>query len=392
MSGLKIAIVHPSLDTYGGAEKIILWLASALKAQGHQPTVFACSFNNQALRKLFAAQKITLQQLPLTRYVFNWVYRFDVAAWLLRNYFIDFDLINVHHYPSAIWVTRARHDHKHFPKIVWTCHEPPRSLYAPVLVRQQRLDPRFREQSDREYHSAQFQKLRDADLKAVTVVDHIIANSMYTAACVRQIYGRQAETVYFGLPEITANNPPPGNPQNYAVWVGRLEAYKNVSLLLDVCRQLRDQGHWPSGFQLKLIGQGPLASEVDTYIQTQRLQTELQRTGFVDEPALEQLLSNAAFGIYLPLDEPMGLVPMELGRYGRACLVSDCCGPSEVVMDGVTGLHAKALDADDIARKLRWLWNHPDEVRHWGAAARMRTHEKFKISNLAQALVNYHAS
>jgi glycosyltransferase involved in cell wall biosynthesis len=160
---------------------------------------------------------------------------------------------------------------------------------------------------------------READLRAVGLLDGIIANSPYTAACIKKIYDCDARSCYFGIPqslgvtEIQA-------PEPYALAIGRLEPYKNFIRLFEAVDLLKAQKNWPEGFCLKVVGQGPLETLLKRFVQAKGLQNHIQLKGFVTEAELKALMSAAAFGIFVPLDEPMGLIPMEMGACGRACI------------------------------------------------------------------------
>ena len=50
---------------------------------------------------------------------------------------------------------------------------------------------------------------------------------------------------------------------------------------------------------------------------------------------------------------------------------------AEIVEDGVTGLHFTPGDAQDLAAKVRWLSEHPDERARMGENARREYEEKY---------------
>ena len=50
---------------------------------------------------------------------------------------------------------------------------------------------------------------------------------------------------------------------------------------------------------------------------------------------------------------------------------------AEIVEDGVTGLHFTAGDPEDLAAKVHWAVNHPEETRQMGANARRVYEEKY---------------
>ena len=49
----------------------------------------------------------------------------------------------------------------------------------------------------------------------------------------------------------------------------------------------------------------------------------------------------------------------------------------EIVEDGRTGLHFNPGDAEDLAEKVEWAWNHPAEMRRMGIEARLEYEHKY---------------
>ena len=49
----------------------------------------------------------------------------------------------------------------------------------------------------------------------------------------------------------------------------------------------------------------------------------------------------------------------------------------EIVTDGQTGLHFQAGDAEDLAKKVQWAWEHPDEIDAMGRGARQEFEKKY---------------
>ena len=62
----------------------------------------------------------------------------------------------------------------------------------------------------------------------------------------------------------------------------------------------------------------------------------------------------------------------------------------EMVEDNVTGLHFVTGDAEDLAKKVRWASEHPEEIRRMGRNARRVYEEKFTPeSNYRQLMAVY---
>jgi glycosyltransferase involved in cell wall biosynthesis len=51
----------------------------------------------------------------------------------------------------------------------------------------------------------------------------------------------------------------------------------------------------------------------------------------------------------------------------------------EIVADGVTGLHFAPGDAEELATRVEWAWNHPGEMNELGHAARAEYETKYTV-------------
>ena len=64
------------------------------------------------------------------------------------------------------------------------------------------------------------------------------------------------------------------------------------------------------------------------------------------------------------------MVLVEAFAHGLPIVASRLGSMAEIVEDGVTGLHFEAGNADDLASKVKWMHEHPDECRRMGENAR----------------------
>lgn len=60
---------------------------------------------------------------------------------------------------------------------------------------------------------------------------------------------------------------------------------------------------------------------------------------------------------------------------------------AEIVQDGVTGLHFEAGNAADLAAKVAWAWNHPEEIAEMSRAARAEYEAKYTPSKNYEMLM-----
>ena len=164
---------------------------------------------------------------------------------------------------------------------------------------------------------------------------------------------------------------PVGGAGGYALFVGRLQKEKGIDVILRAWEKL---AHIP----LKIRGEGPMMTQVRTAISEGRLQ-QGEIIGRLNEEDLARLIKGAMIlvwpsgGYY----ETFGLVAIEAFACGIAVLATGQGVPAELVDDGETGLLFSPGDAEDLAAKVRWASEHPDEMRRMGARARRVYEEKY---------------
>jgi glycosyltransferase involved in cell wall biosynthesis len=165
---------------------------------------------------------------------------------------------------------------------------------------------------------------------------------------------------------------------SYAVFVGRLSEEKGVRMLI------RTWGELPH-IPLTVVGNGPLETEVAELVSRNGLQS-VSVAGY--QPAAEalQLLKGARF-VVIPSTcyEVFPRVIVEAFACGVPVVVPSHGAFPELVAEGRTGLWFEPGDEADLARKVRWAWDHSDEMARMGENARTEFEEKYT------AEVNYHA-
>jgi glycosyltransferase involved in cell wall biosynthesis len=157
----------------------------------------------------------------------------------------------------------------------------------------------------------------------------------------------------------------------YALFVGRLSPEKGVSTIVSAWK------HLPRSIPLLIIGGGP---------ERERLQAQAARDG----------LTNILFKGQLPREQTLAaindarltVIPSEWYETfcmaiaeSYACSTPVICSRlgvmQELVADGRTGLHFTPADPVDLASKLRWAWEHPDEMAAMGREARREYEAKY---------------
>jgi len=150
----------------------------------------------------------------------------------------------------------------------------------------------------------------------------------------------------------------------YAVFIGRLVENKGLRVLLNAWKKL------PMQFPLHIVGAGPERAALEAEARELQL-SGITFRGQLSRAAALDTLKGARFTIVPSrLYEGFGMCIIESFACGTPVLCSRLGGMAEIVEDHLTGLHFNPGDADDLASKVQWAWNHPSELAEMGRAAR----------------------
>jgi glycosyltransferase involved in cell wall biosynthesis len=170
-------------------------------------------------------------------------------------------------------------------------------------------------------------------------------------------------------------------PGSYALFVARLDPEKGVKTLLRAWRTL--------DIPLKIRGNGQMESEMRACVRENSMR-QVEFVKRLDTEAFVKLRQNARFLVWTSEGyyETFGLAAVECFAQGIPVIASDIGVSAEIVKDGETGLLFKAGDANDLAAKAKWLWEHPDEAVRMGCNARREYEEKYAPEKNYQQLLD----
>jgi glycosyltransferase involved in cell wall biosynthesis len=156
----------------------------------------------------------------------------------------------------------------------------------------------------------------------------------------------------------------------FVLYLGGLYRDKGVMTIAKAFAQLP---HIP----VKFVGAGDAEPELQEYIHRHQL-THLEIVGFKNGQEKKEYLRNSLFTIMASqCYETFGLVVLEAFASGKPVVASAIGAIPHIVQDHNTGLLFTPQDADDLTGKVRWLYEHPEEIERMGRNARALVESKY---------------
>jgi len=163
-------------------------------------------------------------------------------------------------------------------------------------------------------------------------------------------------------------------PGGYVLFVGRLSEEKGPQLLLSAWRGM------PAKIPLRIAGDGPLLEKLSREIVESSL-APIELVGRRTPDEVRALMHSARFLVFPSMwYEGFPMTIAEAFAGGLPVVASQLGSIAEIVQDGVTGLHFEPGSATDLAAKVEWAWNHPEELARMGRAARAEYEAKYQPS------------
>lgn len=384
---MKLRILHKALDGVGGAEILLVEQAHAFARAGADVELRTLVFSGERWSERTGSLEVTAlhrpgpgEPAPRLRRALNE----RQVRWLLAE-LLQSDVSIAHGFP----VSSALGEAKSSGLRLWYCHEAPRWLHPeaanPYLARHAARAP---ERHAPSYYRRSFlswvgalplvgrrrPSRVEADVRGVSGLDAVWANSEYTRDSVRRIYpGVDAEVVHPFVhfpPEPPRRSGKPA-PELGVLCVTRLEWVKNLDTLLEGFALFRNR--MAPGARLEIVGSGPARVALGKLADQLGIAPAVRFHGFLPDPELAALATRCDVFACLPLDEPFGMIFPEAVARGLLVLGPDHGGPLEILDGGRLGAVADPLEpeavADGLARLARLSDVEADERRRAADAA-----------------------
>lgn len=163
--------------------------------------------------------------------------------------------------------------------------------------------------------------------------------------------------------------------QNYFLFVGRLDETKGIHILLDAMKKLPH-------IKFKIAGDGPLKAKLNNY-------DNLEYLGQLDRANLFSALKNCISLIFPSMwYENMPLSIIEAFACGKPVIASDLGAMAELIKNEKTGLLFEPGNSEQLAQKIDWAFNYPEEIRKYGINAREEYEKNYTAKKNYEILIS----
>jgi len=360
---LRLALVHPQLDTVGGAEKAVLQIARGLKKLGNEVIVYTLINDETIYPKLKKGLEIVACSSSIMRPVYSIrttrrARRLNFLPGVLslaRKIDKHVDLINCFAFPST-W-SAARFKKRTRVPLVWTCFEPPFWHQHKELVQRQ-----YR-------YLRQFLKpVVTVDNMLVQTTDRILTISFLIRGIIRESYGRDSQVIRVGVdPEDFKGADGESVRERYGIAdkrivlaIGPLTPIKRTMDAILAMRLI--SRHVPNAVLL-VEGEGPLENELKSFVRKSTILSErVIFLGRVLSDELKNYYAASEVVLFPSIREAWGLVPFEAMLLRKAVVVSRDTGAAEVLRSGVNSVVVEPCRPDLMAEETIQLLTN-DELR-----------------------------
>ena len=237
-------------------------------------------------------------------------------------------------------------------------------------------------------------------------VDHVLCLSKHTAGILHKIYlvhKQNISVIYNGLEDNTQKEIdrelirkkyclPAGVP--VIIFAGRLDPVKGLSYFIQASKFVFH--HYPD-CHIVIAGSG----DYDTCMKERGNRwMNIHFTGLLEKSELYELYSIADFGVMPSLHEQCSYTAIEMMMHGLPIVGSTSTGLSEMIDEGVTGLHVPVEEFEDkvdistdiLAEKTLFLLQNCAERKRMGANARRRYEKQYSMEVFRGNMIRFYKS
>ncbi len=192
---------------------------------------------------------------------------------------------------------------------------------------------------------------------------------------------------------IPFGTPLPARPEERAeasvrfLFLGRLEPRKGIDSLVAAIPAVLEASPEAS---FEIAGDAPpgVAPESLAAALSPEHRKRVRFHGLVDDVRRNELYAQCDVFVAPSRYESFGIVYLEAMAHGRPCVACNIGGPTEIIVQGETGLLVPPGDAAALAAALVELARNPDARRKMGRAARCRVEEHYTLESMVRRTID----
>lgn len=198
--------------------------------------------------------------------------------------------------------------------------------------------------------------------------------------------GNTVDTNFFAQQTEKIRSTSISKTKKHLTYIGYLTPRKNVQLLIQVIKDLRAHRN---DFVLDLIGDGESKEELELIVKENNLEQYVTFHGFQQKEALPSYLALSDCFLFQTDFDIWGLVLNEAMASGIPCLSSVNAGATaDLIEEGVTGFKVNFAESEQIAKKIDWILNHPQEMTELGKRASNFIASEYSLSKCSERIIS----
>ncbi|MCQ8898528.1 MAG: glycosyltransferase [Hadesarchaea archaeon] len=363
---MRVAVCHDLLNVRGGAERVVLTLSRAFKAD-----LFVLLYEPE--KTFEEAGKVRVHALgapplPSDRRFYPWVYPLFHSLGMWRFLTLGLEGYEVVITSGKLGVFARGRRTLHY------CHSPPRFLYdlRPFILRHlQKLHGRHA----RLLAEGWWRIWRRLDGWAASRPDLLVANSRTVQERIRRYYGRSSVVVY---PPVEVGKFKVREGGDYFLAVERPSPEKGIELLLEIFRRVPEERLVWVGDYLDL----PYLERLERRVRRMKNVTWLRGVG---EEELRELYAGCKAVLHTARDEDFGMVPVEAMASGKPVIAVNEGGVRETVIQGETGMLVEPPFLPNFVRAIKTF--DPSLFSPWRCRRRAEEFSRERFVRRMRALV-----
>lgn len=225
-----------------------------------------------------------------------------------------------------------------------------------------------------EDHGQAFDFGRNFTLRLVNRLSQVcIVNSKAVAQKYEQSIAPSKLKVVYQAVNVTLGADLMPRTQNFrCIIVGALVEGKRQE---DAIRAIASLVHAGLDIELDIVGEGYYRQYLQAIVSENNLEKHVRFVGYVDNPF--GLMQSADVVLVCSRCEAFGRVTVEAMRAGKPAIGTRSGGTPELIRDGFNGLLYNVADFQDLAEKIRYLYQHPEITKQMGENGRVWAAQQF---------------